>query len=51
MQELLERQISLDDYVARRFDLLKAPDAAKADLSRILQDRNYTNAAEMGVAA
>jgi hypothetical protein len=51
MQELSERQISLDDYVARRFDSLEAPGAGKTGLSRVLQDRNYTNAAEMGVAA
>lgn len=51
MQELLERQISLDDYLARRFDAPARLDPARAGLTNILRNRNYTNSAEMTVAA
>jgi hypothetical protein len=51
IQEILQRQISLDDYLARRFETPEALDPARASLARLLQNRNYTNAAEMAMAA
>ena len=51
IQELLERQISLDDYLSRRFETSATLHPARADLTRMLRNRNYTNTAEMTVAA
>ncbi len=51
IQELAGRQISLDDYINRRYPTeLVPPNPARLELMRRMQTRQYTNAAEVRVA-
>ena len=51
IEELLRRQISLDDYITRRYATeTQAPDPVRQDLVRILLQRRYTNVPESGIA-
>lgn len=53
IEDLTERQITLDDYISGRYTAdsnVFARDPARRDLIRRLLKRRYTNAAETGVA-
>lgn len=51
VQELTGRQLSLDEYINRRYpEELVPPDPARLELLRRMQTRQYTNAAEVRVA-
>lgn len=52
IQELTGRQLSLDEYINRRYpEELVPPDRGRLELIRRMQTRQYTNAAEVRVAA
>lgn len=50
IQELIRRQLSLDDYIKRRYPESDKPDSTGLDLLRLLRGRQYTNAAEVALA-
>jgi hypothetical protein len=50
IQELIRRQLSLDEYISRRYPESGGPDATGLDLLRLLRSRQYTNAAEVNLA-